>query len=43
MKSLGDKGDFATALGRPKKRKGLGPIWEKLTKLALFKGKYKYR
>ena len=43
MKSLGDKGDFATALGRPKKRKRLVPIWEMLTKLALLKGKYKYR
>jgi hypothetical protein len=43
MRSLADKKDFLGVGPKPKRKKGLQPAWEKLTKLALLKGKYKYR
>lgn len=43
MKILSDKGEFAVAGGKIKKKKGLQPMWQKMIKLALLKGKYKFR
>lgn len=43
MRSIADKRDFSVIGPRPKRRKGLQPIWDKLKKLASLKGKYKYR
>ena len=43
MKNLQEQGDFHPLGPKIKKKKGMQPIWEKLTKLAMLKGKYKYR
>lgn len=43
MELLADKKDFSSVGPKPKRKKGLQPIWDKLIKLALLKGKYKYR
>jgi hypothetical protein len=45
MKGLSEKGEVAAFAPRGKKlpRKGLQELWSKLTKLAMLKGKYKFR
>lgn len=43
LKELADKGDVTGVGPKPKRRKDLLTVWQKLTKLALLKGKYKYR
>ena len=43
MKTLTEKGDFSPLIAKIKKRKGMQPLWDKLTKIAMLKGKYKYR
>lgn len=45
MRSLAEKGEVAVYAPKGKKlpRKGLQELWNKLTKLAMLKGKYKFR
>ena len=43
MKTLTENGDFSPLVSKLKKKKGMQPFWEKLTKIAMLKGKYKYR
>ena len=45
MRSLAERGDVGVYAPKGKKlpRKGLQELWNKLIKLAMLKGKYKYR
>lgn len=45
MRCLSERGDVAVAGGKGKRggRKGVAELWAKLTKLAMLKGKYKFR
>lgn len=43
MRSLADKRDFSVVGPKPKRKKDLQKVWDKLKKQAMLKGKYKYR
>ena len=43
MKTLAQTSDFGVLGPKIKRKKGLQPVWDKMIKLALLKGKYKYR
>jgi glutamate/tyrosine decarboxylase-like PLP-dependent enzyme len=45
MRALTERGEFSVYAPKGKKlpRKGLQELWSKLIKLAMLKGKYKYR